>query len=591
MFEKFTEKAIKVIMLAQEESRRLGHNFVGPEQILLGLIGEGTGVAARVLKSMGVNLRDARVEVEKIIGRGDGGEVAVEIPFTPRAVRVLEMTLEEAHTLGNINERNYVSTEHLLLGIVREGGGVAPIVLENLNVDLSRARTLVIQMLDKLANNNEILLDSFFFHQFTKKVIQCLLISSQEAYNLRQREVTLEIIFLGLLKENTSFAAKFLHSMGITLEKVTVVFTNGTNKNKSYAFTPEELKLLENLNLNQKILNNQLDKILLEKDNEVREQNFDRAGELRDQEIELRQSIRRIQSINFKEILEISTQQLFTSDYQLDKILLGKNNAVIKEDWNRAAKLLNQEIERKQNIRSIQQSNLQEMIDISAHLFVKEAWQINFSDDSVNALKSAVNEAKKLNHNHVTPEHILLGLLDTGGVKFVDFLEELGAHALSIRKRLDNILRGEAYTSRDANVYIENFDNYGEFMSEKSINFTARDISGSVVNLGEINGNVTNTINQLNDSQSPNKSELADLLTQLQSAVNSEDSGLDDKDKAKALKHIESIGKLGSKQNDATLREKAEDALDALIGIGGKFASFFGIAKPLIDSVKSILNL
>jgi hypothetical protein len=80
MFERFTEKAIKVIMLAQEEARRLGHNFVGTEQILLGLIGEGTGVAAKVLKSMGVNLKDARVEVEKIIGRGSGF-VAVEIPF------------------------------------------------------------------------------------------------------------------------------------------------------------------------------------------------------------------------------------------------------------------------------------------------------------------------------------------------------------------------------------------------------------------------------------------------------------------------------------------------------------------------------
>ena len=86
MFERFTEKAIKVIMLAQEEARRLGHNFVGTEQILLGLIGEGTGVAAKVLKSMGVNLKDARIEVEKIIGRGSGF-VAVEIPFTPRAKR------------------------------------------------------------------------------------------------------------------------------------------------------------------------------------------------------------------------------------------------------------------------------------------------------------------------------------------------------------------------------------------------------------------------------------------------------------------------------------------------------------------------
>jgi ATP-dependent Clp protease ATP-binding subunit ClpC len=101
MFERFTEKAIKVIMLAQEEARRLGHNFVGTEQILLGLIGEGTGIAAKVLKSMGINLKDARVEVEKIIGRGNGF-VAVEIPFTPRAKRVLELSLEEARQLGRL---------------------------------------------------------------------------------------------------------------------------------------------------------------------------------------------------------------------------------------------------------------------------------------------------------------------------------------------------------------------------------------------------------------------------------------------------------------------------------------------------------
>lgn len=102
MFERFTEKAIKVIMLAQEEARRLGHNFVGTEQILLGLIGEGTGIAAKVLKSMGINLKDARVEVEKIIGRGSGF-VAVEIPFTPRAKRVLELSLEEARQLGEFS--------------------------------------------------------------------------------------------------------------------------------------------------------------------------------------------------------------------------------------------------------------------------------------------------------------------------------------------------------------------------------------------------------------------------------------------------------------------------------------------------------
>jgi len=146
MFERFTEKAIKVIMLAQEEARRLGHNFVGTEQILLGLIGEGTGVAAKVLKSLGVNLKDSRIEVEKIIGRGSGF-VAVEIPFTPRAKRVLELSLEEARQLGH----NYIGTEHLLLGLIREGEGVAARVLENLGIDLTKVRTQVIRMLGETA--------------------------------------------------------------------------------------------------------------------------------------------------------------------------------------------------------------------------------------------------------------------------------------------------------------------------------------------------------------------------------------------------------------------------------------------------------
>ena len=127
--------------LPPSEARRLGHNFVGTEQILLGLIGESTGIAAKVLKSMGVNLKDARVEVEKVIGRGSGF-VAVEIPFTPRAKRVLELSLEEARQLGH----NYIGTEHILLGLMREGEGVAARVLETLGADAAKIRTQVIRM-------------------------------------------------------------------------------------------------------------------------------------------------------------------------------------------------------------------------------------------------------------------------------------------------------------------------------------------------------------------------------------------------------------------------------------------------------------
>lgn len=146
MFDHFTDKAIKAIMLSQEEARRLGHNFVGTEQILLGLIGEGTGVAAKVLTNMGVTLQDARKQVEKIIGRGTGF-VPAEIPFTPKVKRVFEQSFEEARQFGH----NYIGPEHLLLGLIREGEGVAAKVLENMGVDPAQVRTQVIRMLGEVA--------------------------------------------------------------------------------------------------------------------------------------------------------------------------------------------------------------------------------------------------------------------------------------------------------------------------------------------------------------------------------------------------------------------------------------------------------
>lgn len=144
MFDRFTDTAITVIRLAQEEARRLGHNFVGTEQILLGLIGEGNGIAAKVLHSHGVTLKEAREEVEKIIGRGIGF-IGVEIPFTPRSRRVLELSLEESRSFG----WNYIGTEHLLLALIRDGDGVAAKVLLNLGVDLKQVRTKVIEMLSE----------------------------------------------------------------------------------------------------------------------------------------------------------------------------------------------------------------------------------------------------------------------------------------------------------------------------------------------------------------------------------------------------------------------------------------------------------
>ena len=146
MFERFTDKAITVIMLAQEEARRLAHNFVGSEQILLGLIIEDTSVAAMVLKELGLTLPQTRAEVEKIIGRGIGG-VQAEIPFTPTAKRILEQAIQEARQL----DHNYIGPEHLLLALTQERQGVAAKVLPNLGIDLTQVRTQVIRLIGEAA--------------------------------------------------------------------------------------------------------------------------------------------------------------------------------------------------------------------------------------------------------------------------------------------------------------------------------------------------------------------------------------------------------------------------------------------------------
>ena len=144
MFEKFTEGAIKVIMLSQEEARRMGHNFVGTEQLLLGVIGQRHGIGARALKKLKVTLKKARKEIELYIGRGTGF-VASEIPFTPRAKRVLEMAVHEGKDLG----QNFVGTEHILLALIGESDGVAMRTLDKLNVDIPKLRNLILAYIEE----------------------------------------------------------------------------------------------------------------------------------------------------------------------------------------------------------------------------------------------------------------------------------------------------------------------------------------------------------------------------------------------------------------------------------------------------------
>ena len=142
MFERFTDRARRVVVLAQEEAKMLNHNYIGTEHILLGLIHEGEGVAAKALESLGISLDAVREQVQDIVGQGQQQPTG-HIPFTPRAKKVLELSLREALQLGH----NYIGTEHILLGLIREGEGVAAQVLVKLGADLNRVRQQVIQLL------------------------------------------------------------------------------------------------------------------------------------------------------------------------------------------------------------------------------------------------------------------------------------------------------------------------------------------------------------------------------------------------------------------------------------------------------------
>ena len=147
-FDMFTERAREVLRLAQEEAQRFQHNYIGTEHLLLGLLREGEGVAAKVLSNLGVDLNKVRSTIEFIIGRGDRF-VLGQIGLTPRAKKVIELAVDEARRLNH----HYIGTEHLLLGLVREGEGIAAGVLESLGVNLEKVRTQTIRVLNQQNNS------------------------------------------------------------------------------------------------------------------------------------------------------------------------------------------------------------------------------------------------------------------------------------------------------------------------------------------------------------------------------------------------------------------------------------------------------
>jgi len=209
MFERFTDRARRVVVLAQEEARMLNHNYIGTEHILLGLIHEGEGVAAKALESLGISLEAVRQQVEEIIGQGQQAPSG-HIPFTPRAKKVLELSLREALQLGH----NYIGTEHILLGLIREGDGVAAQVLVKLGADLNRVRQQVEEIIGQgqQAPSGHI--------PFTPRAKKVLELSLREALQLGHNYIGTEHMLLGLVREGEGVAAQVLVSLGADLARV-----------------------------------------------------------------------------------------------------------------------------------------------------------------------------------------------------------------------------------------------------------------------------------------------------------------------------------------------------------------------------------
>jgi len=283
MFERFTEKAIKIIMLAQEEARRLGHNFVGTEFILLGLIGEGTGIGAKTLKSVGVNLKDTRTEVEKIVGRGKGF-VAVEIPFTPNAKRQLELSWDEAKQLGC----NYIGTEHLLLALIRMEESTGLKVLENLKLDtdIAKIRVIIIRLIGERGAGDVSLHDA---------VKHAAIKSDQLEMNVNKT------LFEGIISAlPTDIQPMALNLREVVCDKEEAIQSRWLDQVEQ--LRREEINLLEQISERmtqspeERKVAEELRKIRREKEQAIRAQEFDKAASLREKETELSDKLRELKN-------------------------------------------------------------------------------------------------------------------------------------------------------------------------------------------------------------------------------------------------------------------------------------------------------
>jgi ATP-dependent Clp protease ATP-binding subunit ClpA len=255
VFERFTERARQVVVLAQEEARALKHNYIGTEHLLLGLLREEEGVAARVLRSLGLTAEEVRAALKRIVGVGDEAAEG-QVPFTPRAKKVLELALRDALALGD----DYIRPEHLLFGLVRENEGVASQILDERGATRDRVRDELFRVLERPEPPNfrskrpsrwpRRRKPKVPFGRFTGRARQVVVLAQDEARALKHNYIGTEHILLGLLREEEGLAARVLESLDITVEEVRaqvarIVGQGDEVTTGQIPFTPRAKKVLE----------------------------------------------------------------------------------------------------------------------------------------------------------------------------------------------------------------------------------------------------------------------------------------------------------------------------------------------------------
>jgi ATP-dependent Clp protease ATP-binding subunit ClpA len=439
-FDKFTERARKVLSLAQEEAQRFQHNYIGTEHLLLGLVREGEGVAAKVLSNLGVELNKVRSAVEFIIGRGDR-IVFGEIGLTPRAKKVIELAVDEAHRLNH----HYIGTEHLLLGLIREDEGIAAQALHSLGVNLEKVRTHTIQVLSQSGAPHVVSRSRFSqthfiqsvmevgderFDTFTVQVSRVLSRAEEEAQRFQHNYLGSEHLLLALVGESKGVAARVLSSLSVELNNVRsqvefIISDKAHIVPGQTGLTPQVKKVIELAVDEARLLNHHyvgIEHLLL---GLIREGEGIAAGVLESLGVTLEKA--RIETLRV--LGEEGGQQQSQDDKESMQAPGEESTAStqqpIQDDDDK-----------------VQELSQEEKIFIQTLGVLSQVDRDTFEKFTVRArrvLRFSREEAQSFQHNYIGTEHLLLGLVrENGGIAAV-VLRNLGVEPNKVRSSIEFI--------------------------------------------------------------------------------------------------------------------------------------------------------